>query len=141
MENLMPQLTFEHNGYLNGPSRVKVGESAGSHGTQDHSDAVATVVTVAVVGIGAAVFEAALLPGIALGVAAMWLPRYYPKVGEALEPFFQSTVGGVNAANAAVNVLDLASHAGRLGLRLSRRRRLFVEPKLSFWTLGSNRRR
>jgi hypothetical protein len=30
---------------------------------QDNSEAVATVATVAVVGIGAAVFEAALLPG------------------------------------------------------------------------------
>ena len=47
---------------------------------EDNSEAVATVATVAVVGIGAAVFEAALLPGIVLGVAAMWLPRHFPQM-------------------------------------------------------------
>jgi hypothetical protein len=47
-----------------------------------------------VVGIGAAVFEAALLPGIVLGAAAAWLPRFFPKVGEALNPLFRSTVRG-----------------------------------------------
>lgn len=35
----------------------------------------ATAVTVAAVGIGAAALEAALLPGVILGVAAMWLPH------------------------------------------------------------------
>jgi len=61
---------------------------------EDNSEVVATVATVAVVGIGAAAFEAALLPGIVLGVAAMWLPRYFPKMGEALNPLFRSTVRG-----------------------------------------------
>ena len=40
-----------------------------------------TVATVAVVGIGAAVFEAALLPGLVLGVAATCVPRYFPQIG------------------------------------------------------------
>jgi hypothetical protein len=61
---------------------------------ENRSDVVATVATVAVVGIGAAAFEAALLPGIVLGVAAMWLPQYFPKMGEALNPLFRSTVRG-----------------------------------------------
>src|SRR5580698_4150395 len=64
------------------------------NGGGDRSDIVATVATVAVVGIGAAVFEAALLPGVVLGVAAMWLPQYFPKMGEALNPLFRSTVRG-----------------------------------------------
>ena len=68
--------------------------SDGNEAAEDNSDAVATVATVAVVGIGAAAFEAALLPGIVLGVAAMWLPRYFPKMGEALNPLFRSTVRG-----------------------------------------------
>jgi hypothetical protein len=63
-------------------------------GGDDRSDVIATVATVAVVGIGAAAFEAALLPGIVLGVAAMWLPQYFPKMGEALNPLFRSTVRG-----------------------------------------------
>jgi hypothetical protein len=61
---------------------------------QDRSDVVATVATVAVVGIGAAAFEAALIPGIVLGVAAMWLPQYFPRMGEALNPLVRSTVRG-----------------------------------------------
>ena len=55
------------------------------------SGAVAAVVVVA---IGAAVFEAALLPGIALGVAAVAAPKYFPKLGAALTPLFRSTVRG-----------------------------------------------
>jgi hypothetical protein len=61
---------------------------------EDRSDVVATVATVAVVGIGAAAFEAALLPGLVLGVAAMWLPQYFPRMGEALNPLVRSTVRG-----------------------------------------------
>jgi Protein of unknown function (DUF5132) len=29
-----------------------------------------------------------------LGVAAMWAPQYFPKMGEALNPLFRSTVRG-----------------------------------------------
>ncbi len=60
----------------------------------DRGDMVATVTTVAVVGVGAAVLEAALLPGIVLGVAAMWLPKYFPKMSEAINPLMRSTVRG-----------------------------------------------
>jgi hypothetical protein len=55
---------------------------------------VATVATVAVVGVAAAAFEAALLPGLVLGVAAVALPRYFPKMGEALNPLVRSTIRG-----------------------------------------------
>ena len=55
---------------------------------------VATVATVAVVGIAAAAFEAALLPGIVLGVAAVAAPKYLPNMGAALNPLFRSTVRG-----------------------------------------------
>jgi Protein of unknown function (DUF5132) len=61
---------------------------------EDRSDMVATVATVAVVGIAAAAFEAALLPGIVLGVAAVAAPKYLPKLGAALNPLFRSTVRG-----------------------------------------------
>jgi hypothetical protein len=63
-------------------------------GGDDRSAVIATAATVAVVGIGAAAFEAALLPGIILGVAAMWLPQHFPKLGEALNPLFRTTVRG-----------------------------------------------
>jgi CBS domain-containing protein len=48
---------------------------------EDRSAPVAAAATVAVVGIGALAFEAALLPGIVLGAAAAWLPRYFPRSG------------------------------------------------------------
>ena len=54
----------------------------------------ATVATVAVVGVGALVFEAALLPGLCLGVAAMLVPKYLPQIGTALNPLVKSTVRG-----------------------------------------------
>jgi hypothetical protein len=59
---------------------------------EDRGDVVATVATVAVVGVAAAVFEAALLPGIVLGVAAVAVPRYFPRIGAAVNPVFRSTV-------------------------------------------------
>jgi hypothetical protein len=96
----MKKAKFEGNGGLEGSadSDVESTETA----TLEHeagedterSEIVATVATVAVVGVGAAVFEAALLPGLVLGVAAMWAPKYFPKMGEALNPLFRSTVRG-----------------------------------------------
>ena len=64
--------------------------------TEDPGDLLPTVATVAVVGIGAAVVEAALLPGLVLGVAAMCVPRYFPQIGSALQPLVKSTVRGAS---------------------------------------------
>jgi hypothetical protein len=61
---------------------------------QDNGDLVATAATVAVVGVGAAVFEAALIPGLVLGIAAVALPKYFPKIGDAIAPVFRHTVRG-----------------------------------------------
>jgi Protein of unknown function (DUF5132) len=58
------------------------------------NEAVTVAATVGVVAVGAALFEVALLPGIALGVAAMLAPKYVPKVGSALTPMFRSSVRG-----------------------------------------------
>lgn len=55
---------------------------------------LSTAATVGVVAVGALVFEAALLPGIVLGVAAMLAPKALPKIGGALNPLFKSTVRG-----------------------------------------------
>ena len=62
--------------------------------SEDRNELLPTVATVAVVGIGAAVFEAAHLPGLVLGVAAMCVPRFLPQIGSALHPLFTSTVRG-----------------------------------------------
>jgi hypothetical protein len=104
---------------------MTIPEAVSKHGNQDHSEVVATVVTVAVVGIGAAVFEAALLPGFVLGVAAMWLPQYFPKMGEAADPLLRPAVRGIYTANAAADLFKLVSGVGQLGIRTSRRGRSF----------------
>jgi hypothetical protein len=64
--------------------------------SEAHDDGVVgkAVAAVAVVAVGAALFEVALLPGIALGVAAVAAPKYLPKLGGALNPLFKSTVRG-----------------------------------------------
>ena len=97
----MPKAKVEGNGHEAAPPPVDGAESEAieqaheaTEADPDRSDLVATVTTVAVVGVGAAVFEAALLPGLVLGVAAMWLPQYFPRMGEALNPLVRSTVRG-----------------------------------------------
>jgi hypothetical protein len=61
---------------------------------RDNDEFVATIATIGVVGLGVIAFEAALLPGLVLGVAAALAPRYLPKVGGAINPLFKSTVRG-----------------------------------------------
>jgi hypothetical protein len=91
-------------------SRIE-GEEFDSHSTQkgarlgeddpidefqdDEGEIVATAATIAVVAVGAAVFEAGLLPGLALGVVAALAPRVLPNIGTALAPMFRSSVRGV----------------------------------------------
>jgi hypothetical protein len=58
----------------------------------DQTDLVVTAATVVVVGAGVAVFEAALLPGVVLGVAAMIVPKVLPSLGATLTPLFRHTV-------------------------------------------------
>jgi hypothetical protein len=55
---------------------------------------ITTAVTVGVVGVAAVVFEAALIPGMILGVAAALAPSYVPRMGAALSPLFRSTIRG-----------------------------------------------
>lgn len=70
-------------------------EEADDELSAEENDMIATVATVGVVAVGAAVLEAALLPGIVLGVAAVAAPKFLPKLGSALGPAFKSTVRGV----------------------------------------------
>jgi Protein of unknown function (DUF5132) len=82
----------KHNGGSAEPSAQKADPLEESHGNQE--DLVMTAAAVAVVGAGVLVFEAALLPGLVLGVATMLVPKYLPKVGAALNPMVKSTVRG-----------------------------------------------
>ena len=60
--------------------------------SEPHSGISGTAIAVTAVGIGAVAFEAALLRGVILGVAAMWLPH---DVRQAFAPLAKSTVRGV----------------------------------------------
>jgi hypothetical protein len=59
---------------------------------EDQDELVATAATVAVVGAGVIIFEAALLPGLVLGICTMLVPKYLPKIGSAVNPLVKSTV-------------------------------------------------
>jgi Protein of unknown function (DUF5132) len=95
-ESSMKKSKLEGNGGLDAATAAEGSETETlENGENSHrSEVIATAATVAVVGVGAAIFEAALLPGLVLGVAAMWAPQYFPKMGEALNPLFRSTVRG-----------------------------------------------
>ena len=67
--------------------------AAASESTRDK--VIATAATVGVVAVGAVIFEAALIPGLVLVVAAALAPQFAPKAGSVLAPIFRSTVRGV----------------------------------------------
>jgi Protein of unknown function (DUF5132) len=79
----------------NGRGDAHASDIPHEHGSEEENGGInKTVATVVVVAAGAALFEAALLPGIVLGVAAMAAPKYLPKMAGALGPVFKSTVRG-----------------------------------------------
>jgi len=82
----------------NGPGDDSPLAATEAESINDHTnEAVTIAATVGVVAVGAALIEVALLPGIALGVAAMLAARFVPKVGEALTPIVRSSVRGLQA--------------------------------------------
>jgi hypothetical protein len=103
-------------------SKVETAESADARANQDFMDAsevIAQVATVAVVGIGcAATIEAALLPGFVIGVAAMLVPKLYPKMGNVSLGKLGTFSNGLRVAELALGVVNLK----RRPLRASRPR-------------------
>ena len=91
-------LSRDHNGHAEETTSPLANSPASN---DDHeagplaNEAVTVAATVGVVAVGVALFEVALLPGMAIGVAAMLAPKYVPKMGAALTPMFKSTVRGV----------------------------------------------
>ena len=68
------------------------GDTAGDGGGKD--DFLKTAATIGVIGVGAALIEVGLIPGIIIGVAAAYAPKYLPKAGDALQPLFKCAVRG-----------------------------------------------
>jgi hypothetical protein len=90
-------LSREHNGHAGEtmPGLADAGAPGDVHEAGPLANEALTVAaTVGVVAVGVALFEVALLPGMAIGVAAMLAPKYVPKMGAALTPMFKSTVRG-----------------------------------------------
>lgn len=77
--------------------------------TEDANDIGNKIATVAVVGLGAALIEAELIPGILIGAAAMLMPNVFPKFGKALRPLVKQTVraGYALAGRAREGVAEL----------------------------------
>jgi hypothetical protein len=118
------------------------GDHGQDRGQQERGDTtVATIASVAVVGIGAAVFEAALLPGIVIGAAAMWLPSHYSKMGETVGPLARTAAGSANTLSAAAAVFDVASGLGRMGLRGGPTHRAFSAISWGLRAFGANSRK
>src|SRR5262249_54872939 len=61
---------------------------------ESQDELIATAATVAVVGAGVIIFEAALLPGLVLGIATMLVPKYLPRLGGGLSPLGKATGRG-----------------------------------------------
>ncbi len=57
-------------------------------------DLLTTAVTVGAVGVGVAMLEVALIPGMLIGVAAVAAPSLLPKIGAGLAPLFRHAVRG-----------------------------------------------
>jgi hypothetical protein len=84
----------------------------------DAGSVLAQVATVAVVGVGcAATFEAALLPGFALGVAAMLVPKVLPKTGRGTQNTLGAVRKGIQTMELAMSALSLARPARAAMLR------------------------
>lgn len=69
-----------------GPEVTDAGAEAPDIGT--------TIATIGVIGVAAALIDVALIPGIVIGVAAAYAPKYVTNLGERLTPLFNYTVRG-----------------------------------------------
>jgi hypothetical protein len=77
-------ITIKPNGEMPAPGEPDVEQGDGGLNV--------TIAIVLVVAAGAALLQAALLRGIAIGVEAVAAPKYLPKVANALNPLFGSTI-------------------------------------------------
>jgi hypothetical protein len=68
-------------------------EAADETGVQGN-DVVSTVAIAGVIGVGAALIEASLIPGLIIGAAAVLAPKFVPEIGSRLRPLAKSTIRG-----------------------------------------------
>jgi Protein of unknown function (DUF5132) len=85
------------NGVANPPpetTTAPVEAAAEDEGPLANGDLVGKVAIAGVIGVGAALIEASLIPGIIIGAAAILAPKVLPEVGIRLRPLFKSTIRG-----------------------------------------------
>lgn len=83
------------NGRDEGLLTADAGEEPAGTGAINNSDELMIgAATVGVICVGAALIEAALIPGMVIGVVAMLAPKALPKLGTAVEPMFRGAVRG-----------------------------------------------
>jgi len=80
--------------HANLPSPNGAAPSNGS-AASDQDDMVAKVAIAGAIGLGAALIEASLIPGILIGAAAVLAPKYLPGLRDGMRPLLKSTVRGV----------------------------------------------
>ena len=80
---------------VNADSSAPVNEDKEKPSVQNNDEFSSKAVTIGAVVVGAALFEAALIPGIIIGAAATLAPKYLPDVEKRLQPLFNSTVRGI----------------------------------------------
>lgn len=80
----------EHD-HVNGATPAVVNGAA----DQEGGETAAKVAIAGVIGVGAALIEASLIPGILVGAAAVLAPKYLPGVRDRVRPLLKSTIRGV----------------------------------------------
>jgi hypothetical protein len=106
---------FDNHGSANSSDEAEHIEDRGAEELEGpDSTMLATIATVGVVGVGVAILETALLPGVLLGAAAVAAPKYAPRIGSALTPIFRSTVRGFFKASQKTRefVAEAQEHVG-----------------------------
>ena len=85
---------------VDGDPKKSSAAPADGHDTDELSepDLTSTLATIGVIGVGVALFDLALIPGMIIGVAAAFAPKYLPQVGDRLEPLFNTAVRGAYKA-------------------------------------------
>ena len=91
----MGKYKVESNAGADQNAEAAAAEEAVHSGEHCENSFATNAATIGVVAVGAALIEAALLPGILIGVAAAMAPKYLPKVGERIQPLMHSTLRGV----------------------------------------------
>jgi hypothetical protein len=94
-----------------------------SHASEDHAEYIAetpaisgdgdmttTIATIGVVALGVALIEVAWIPGMLIGLAAAFAPKFVPKLGEGVRPLLKQTVRG--AYKVAQKTREAVAEAG-----------------------------